>query len=143
MTFNPRIIAFCCSWCSYAGADSAGTSRMKYPADVHIVRLICSGGVEPSFILRAFKRGVDGVIVAGCPPGDCHYIEGNLHAEKRIKAVKKAMEMMGLDPERLQLEWIAASDGEKFANIMNEFTERIKKLGAVKKEVFNLDRTNR
>lgn len=126
--FEPRIIAFTCNWCSYAGADLAGVSRVQYPFNVRVIRLMCSGRVDPVFILEAF-RSVDGVLVSGCHIGDCHYVSGNLHAEVRVKLVQKALEMVGLEPERLRLEWISASEGEKFAQAIREMVDQVKKLG--------------
>jgi F420-non-reducing hydrogenase iron-sulfur subunit len=126
--FEPKLIAFTCNWCSYAGADLAGVSRMQYPPNVRVIRLMCSGRVDPIFILEALKRA-DGVLVTGCHIGDCHYVSGNLHAEVRVKLVKKALEMVGLEPERLKLEWISASEGEKFARVIKEMVDQLKKLG--------------
>lgn len=127
--FEPRIVAFCCNWCSYVGADLAGVSRYQYPPGVRIVRVMCSGRVEPVFIFDAFESGADGVIVTGCPPGDCHYVSGNLDAEQRVEKTRKALEYLGLGAKRLRLEWISASEGMKFAEVMREFTEEIKELG--------------
>jgi F420-non-reducing hydrogenase iron-sulfur subunit len=127
--FEPRIIAFCCNWCSYAGADLAGVSRLQYPSNVRIIRVLCSGRIEPDFILRTLELGADGVLVAGCHPGDCHYISGNLKAEKRFKMVTKLLEVLGIDPRRARLEWISASKGPKFAHTITEFVELIKELG--------------
>ncbi|MDF2956004.1 MAG: Coenzyme F420-reducing hydrogenase [Candidatus Alkanophagales archaeon MCA70_species_2] len=127
--FEPKIVAFCCNWCSYAGADLAGVSRFQYPTNVRIIRVMCSGRVEPSFILESFKNGADGVLVAGCHIGDCHYQTGNLKAEERVKRTKKALELLGIESERLRLEWISASEGQKFANVVREFTETVKTLG--------------
>jgi F420-non-reducing hydrogenase iron-sulfur subunit len=127
--FEPRIIAFCCNWCSYAGADLAGVSRLQYPPNVRIIRVLCSGRIEPDFVLRALELGADGVLVAGCHPGDCHYISGNLKAEKRFQMLTKLLEVLGIDSRRARLEWISASEGPKFANTITEFVEQIKKLG--------------
>ncbi len=127
--FEPRIIAFCCNWCSYAGADLAGVSRLQYPPNVRIIRVLCSGRIEPDFILRTLELGADGVLVAGCHPGDCHYISGNLKAEKRFKMLTKLLEILGIDTRRARLEWISASEGPKFAATMIEFVEQIKELG--------------
>ena len=127
--FEPRIIAFCCNWCSYAGADLAGVSRLQYPPNVRIIRVLCSGRVEPDFILRTLELGADGVLVAGCHPGDCHYISGNLKAEKRFQMVAKLLDVLGIDPRRARLEWISASEGPKFAHTITEFVEQIKELG--------------
>ncbi|MGD0057387.1 MAG: hydrogenase iron-sulfur subunit [Methanomassiliicoccales archaeon] len=127
--FEPRVVAFCCNWCSYAGADLAGVSRFQYPPNARIVRVMCSGRVEPQFILRAFELGVDGVLVAGCHIGDCHYISGNEKAQKKVEATKELVDQLGLDGRRLRLEWISASEGSKFAATMKEFTEDLKALG--------------
>ncbi|GAF99747.1 unnamed protein product [marine sediment metagenome] len=131
--FEPTIIVFACNWCSYAGADLAGVSRLKYPTNIRIVRVMCSGRVDPAFVIKAFTKGADGVLVAGCHPGDCHYLEGNLSAEKRIKNTKEALEILGWETNRLRLEWISASEGKRFAQVMTEFTQQIKELGPVKK----------
>jgi F420-non-reducing hydrogenase iron-sulfur subunit len=128
-TWTPNIIAFCCNWCSYAGADLAGVSRLQYPPNVKIIRIMCTGRIDPQFILRAFELGIDGVLVCGCHIGDCHYISGNKKAEARIKSLKKLIEMIGLDPERLRLKWISASEGTLFAETIKEFKEHIEKLG--------------
>ena len=127
--FEPKIVAFCCNWCSYAGADLAGVSRYHYPPAVRILRVMCSGRVEPVFILDAFKYGADGVIVTGCHLGECHYISGNQNAERRVENTKRALEYLGLGAERLRLEWISASEGQRFAEVMREFTKEIKELG--------------
>ena len=127
--FEPQILAFTCNWCSYAGADLAGVSRYQYPPNIRIIRLMCSGRVDPSFILESFRNGADGVLVTGCHIGDCHYISGNQQTETRIKLVKKALEVVGLEPERLRLEWISASEGEIFARIIREMVDSIKRLG--------------
>jgi F420-non-reducing hydrogenase iron-sulfur subunit len=131
--FEPTIIIFACNWCSYAGADLAGVSRLKYPTNVRIVRVMCSGRVDPAFIMKAFLKGADGVLVAGCHPGDCHYLEGNLSAEQRIENTKGALELLGWEVDRLRLEWISASEGKRFAQIMTEFTQQIKELGPIRK----------
>ncbi|NQE46747.1 F420-non-reducing hydrogenase vhc iron-sulfur subunit D [ANME-1 cluster archaeon GoMg2] len=127
--FEPKIVAFCCNWCSYAGADLAGVSRYHYPPAVRILRVMCSGRVEPVFVLDAFKHGADGVIVTGCHLGECHYISGNQNAERRVENTKRALEYLGLGAERLRLEWISASEGQRFAEVMREFTKEIKALG--------------
>jgi len=124
----PNILAFACNWCSYAGADLAGVSRLQYPPTVKILRVMCSSRVEPSFILKALKDGADGVLIAGCHIGDCHYIDGNKNAEVRINNTKKALEKLGFD-KRLRLEWISASEGLRFSEVIKDFTEDIKKLG--------------
>ena len=127
--FEPNIIGFLCNWCSYAGADLAGTSRMKYPATIKTIRVMCSGRVDPVYILEALKKGADGVLVAGCHPGDCHYQSGNYKANRRIKLLKKMLTEIGLEPERVRFEYVSASEGKKYADIISEMTEEIKKLG--------------
>jgi len=130
MEFEPKILGFLCNWCSYAGADLAGVSRFQYPSNLRIIRVMCSGRVHPSYILEAFRDGADGVLVAGChTPNDCHYISGNFKAERRVAVLQKLMAQLGLEPERLRLEWISAAEGEKFANVVREFVADIKKLG--------------
>ncbi len=130
--FEPTIIVFACNWCSYAGADLAGVSRLPYPSNIRIVRVMCSGRVDPAFVLKAFLKGADGVIVAGCHPGDCHYLEGNLRAKERIEKMVEALKLLSWEIERFQLEWISASEGKRFAHIMTEFTQKIKELGPLK-----------
>jgi len=132
MEFKPQIIAFLCNWCSYTGADLAGTSRMKYKTNVRSVRLMCSGRVDPSFVLRAFSRGVDGVLICGCHPGDCHYNEGNYKCLRRYHLLQKYVQQMGIESSRLKLEWISASEGKQFAELVNSFTETITELGPSK-----------
>jgi len=127
--FEPKIIAFCCNWCSYAGADLAGVSRLQYPPNVRIIRVMCSGMVHPNLVIDALTKGADGVIMCGCHPGDCHYIEGNLKAEKRADAIYLMLEDFGLEEERFRLEWISASEGPKFAQVMREMVGTIKELG--------------
>ena len=127
--FEPLIVSFCCNWCSYAGADLAGVSRMQYPPNIRIIRVMCSGMVHPNLVIDALTKGADGVIICGCHPGDCHYEEGNLKAEKRAEAIVLMLEDFGLEEERFRLEWVSASEGPKFAKVAKEFTEQIKKLG--------------
>jgi len=128
--FEPKIIGFLCNWCAYAGADLAGVSRIQYPPNIRIVRVMCSGRVDPSFILEALKDGADGVLVAGCHlPSDCHYISGNFKALRRIKLLKKVLEQFGIEPERVRLEWISASEGDKFATVVKDMVDQIKKIG--------------
>ena len=126
--FEPNILAFCCNWCSYAGADLAGVSRFQYPTNIRIIRVMCSGRVEPAFILEALKDGADGILITGCHIGDCHYIDGNRNAEVRINNTIDALKYLGLDG-RLRLEWVSASEGARFAEVVKEFTEEIEKLG--------------
>jgi len=127
--FEPTIIAFCCNWCAYAGADMAGTSQIDYPANVLIIRAMCSGMIHPNFVTEALMGGADGVLICGCHPGDCHYLEGNLKAEKRAEAIELLLEDFGLEPERFRLEWVSASEGKKFAQIVSEMTETLRELG--------------
>jgi F420-non-reducing hydrogenase iron-sulfur subunit len=128
--FEPKIIGFLCNWCSYAGADLAGVSRIQYPPNIRIIRVMCSGRIDPIFVLEAFKDGADGVLVAGCHlPSDCHYISGNFKALRRVTLMKKVLREFGIEPERLRLEWVSASEGERFAVIVRDMVEQIKKLG--------------
>ncbi|MFO8060521.1 MAG: hydrogenase iron-sulfur subunit [Bacillota bacterium] len=127
--WQPRIVAFACRWCTYAGADLAGTSRKKYPPSVRVIRVPCSGRVNPSFVIRAFQRGADGVLVSGCHPGDCHYIEGNLYTRRRYSLAKRFLEYLGIEPGRFRVEWISAAEGDRFAELVTEMTEDIRQLG--------------
>ena len=127
--FKPKIIAFCCNWCSYAGADLAGTSRIQYPPNIRVVRVMCSGMVHPNLIIDALTKGADGVLMCGCHLGDCHYISGNERAKQRAEAIELMLEDYGLEPERFRLEWIAASEGPKFAQVMREMVEAVKSVG--------------
>jgi len=129
MSFNPTIVAFLCNWCSYTGADLAGTSRMTYAANVRIIRVMCSGRVDPTFVLSAFREGADGVMICGCHPGDCHYHEGNYKCLRRYHLLQKYLQQMGIHKDRLRLAWISASEGKQFAQLADEMTETIKKLG--------------
>ncbi len=127
--FEPLIVAFCCNWCSYAGADLAGTSRFEYPPNMRIIRVMCTGRIDPTFVLEALSMGADGVLVAGCHPGDCHYQKGNYMMEKRFSYIKRAVESIGIEPDRVRLEWISASEGGKFAALVREMTEQVRQLG--------------
>jgi F420-non-reducing hydrogenase iron-sulfur subunit len=127
--FEPKIVGFLCNWCSYAGADLAGTSRIQYPPNVRIIRVMCSGSVDSMYILRALLEGADGVFVGGCHPGDCHYIDGNYKARRRMVLLENILETLGLEKERVWLRWISASEGQKFADTMKDMTEAIRKLG--------------
>ena len=127
--FEPRIIAFLCNWCSYAGADLAGVSRYQYPTNTRAVRVMCSTRVSPSIVLELFRDGADGVLVTGCHPGDCHYINGNYYTTQRFELAKQLLGLTGMDAGRLRLEWVSASEGEKYARTVTEFTARIKQLG--------------
>jgi len=127
--FEPTIVAFFCNWCTYTAADLAGTSRLSYPPNIKIIRMMCSGMVDPKYVIKALLEGADGVIVSGCNPGDCHYINGNYKARRRIKLLREILPRFGFEPERLRLTWIAASDGVLLAEIMQEMVEQIKALG--------------
>lgn len=129
MDFQPTIVAFLCNWCSYTGADLAGTSRMKYAHNIRIIRVMCSGRIDPTFVLKSFSQGADGVLICGCHPGDCHYHEGNYKCLRRFKLLQKYIDQMGIHPERMRLEWISASEGKQFAELADEMTEKIMDLG--------------
>jgi len=129
MEYKPQIVAFLCNWCSYTGADLAGTSRMEYKSNVRVVRVMCSGRIEPTFVLRAFIKGADGVLICGCHPGDCHYQEVNYRCLRRFLLLQKFIVQMGIKTERLKLEWISASEGKQYADLINSFTETITELG--------------
>jgi F420-non-reducing hydrogenase iron-sulfur subunit len=135
MAFEPKIIGFLCNWCSYTGADLAGVSRIKSAPNVRIIRTMCSGRVDPAFILKAFQLGADGVVVMGCHLGDCHYQEGNYKTIRRLPFLKRLIKEFGIDPRRLRLEWVSASEGDKFAKLVNEMTEEIRGLGPLKLSV--------
>ena len=128
-TYEPKIVAFCCNWCSYAGADLAGVSRVQYPSNIRIVRVMCSGSVDPAYVFKAFEVGADGVVISGCHPGECHYISGNLKAEKMVDTVHELMDTLGLGQERLRLQWVSASEGNLFAKYIEDFVEHLRKLG--------------
>jgi len=128
--FEPKIIGFLCNWCSYAGADLAGVSRIQYPPNIRIVRVMCSGRIDPAFVLEAFRNGADGVLIAGCHlPADCHYISGNFKALRRVTLLRSVLKDFGVEPERLRLEWVSASEGDRFAAIVRDMVEQIKTLG--------------
>ncbi|WP_373077503.1 hydrogenase iron-sulfur subunit [Fusobacterium varium] len=131
--FKPLIVAFCCNWCSYAGADLAGTSRLNYPANVKIIRVPCSCRVNTNFIIRAFQKGADGVVIAGCHPGDCHYSTGNYYTRRRFSVFINLLEYMGIEKERFKIDWISAAEASKFATVMNEVLENVHRLGPNKK----------
>ena len=137
MAFEPKILGIACNWCTYTGADLAGTTRLHYPPHMRLVRVMCSSRINPSFIFRAFQLGADGVLVGGCHPGDCHYNTGNLYARRRLAITKKILEFAGLEPERFRVEWISASEGNKFAEVVTEFTAQIKELGPQEKLKLN------
>ena len=127
--FEPLIIGFCCNWCSYAGADLAGVSRLQYPPNLRIIRVMCSGMVHPNIVIDALTKGADGVLMCGCHPGDCHYLEGNLKAEKRAEAIKLLLQDFGIEEERFRLEWVSASEGPRFAQVVTEMVEKVRELG--------------
>jgi F420-non-reducing hydrogenase iron-sulfur subunit len=124
-----KILAFVCNWCSYGGADNAGGMRLKYPPDVRLIRVMCSGRIDPMFIIKAFERGADGVIVSGCHPGDCHYTAGNYHARRRFAIFRELMIFMGIDPRRVTFSWVSASEGGKWKDVVTETVERVRALG--------------
>lgn len=126
---DPTIVAFFCNWCTYTAADLAGTSRMKYPSNVRIIRVMCSGRIDPQFVVDAFAQGADGVLIGGCHPGDCHYTEGNYKALRRVVLLRRILHEMGIEDERFRLEWISASEGEKVARVIREMTQTIQRLG--------------
>ena len=130
--FEPKIIAFVCTWCTYAGADLAGTSRMHYPANVRVVKFPCTGRIDPVFILRAFQKGADGVLVSGCHPGDCHYMAGNFHARRRFAAFRQLLDFVGVDLNRLQFSWVSAAEGGKWVEVVTVLTERVRELGPMR-----------
>jgi len=132
--FEPRIVAFFCNWCTYTAADLAGTARMQYAPNVRVVRIMCSGRLDPQFIMTALREGADGVLIGGCHPGDCHYQEGNYKALRRFILFKQLLAAMGIEPERIRLEWIAASEGDKVQRVINEMTETIRRLGPLQLE---------
>jgi coenzyme F420-reducing hydrogenase delta subunit len=127
--FEPKIAGFLCNWCCYAGADLAGVSRFQYPPNIRVIRVMCSGRIDPAIVFDAFLYGVDGVFIGGCHPGDCHYISGNLYAERKMKLAHKMLKVAGFEPGRLRLEWVSAAEGQRFAEVMKEFTEEIRALG--------------
>ena len=134
-SFEPKILGILCNWCSYAGADLAGTSRLKYPANIRIVRVMCSGRVEPTLILKAFQEGADGVLVSGCHPGDCHYVDGNVKTLRRTPLIATLLTQIGIEPERFKQVWVSASEGDRFGKIVAQMVEDIKKVGPYQKKV--------
>ncbi len=127
--YQPKIIGFLCNWCSYAGADMAGTTRTTYPANIRAIRVPCSGRVDPLFIVKCFQEGADGVLVAGCHPGDCHYSEGNYHARRRFAVLRELLDYLGIEKERFRVEWVSASEGKRFSKLVTKFTEELTALG--------------
>jgi len=133
--WEPKIVAFCCNWCTYTGADLAGISRIQYPPNVRVIRVPCSGRVNPFYVVKALQEGADGVLVSGCHPGECHYITGNLSARRKFAMLKNFLSYIGIDPERTMFSWVSASEGEKFAQVVTGVTEKIKALGPANKLV--------
>jgi len=131
--WQPKIVAFLCNWCSYAGADLAGVSRMQYPPTIRVVRVPCSGRINPLFLVAALQNGADGVLVSGCHPGDCHYLSGNLVARRKFAVVKNLLEYVGIEPGRVQFSWVSASEGGRFAALIAQVTEDVRKLGPQKR----------
>lgn len=127
--FEPNIVAFLCNWCSYAGADLAGTSRVQYPANLQVIRVMCSGRVNPLYVMNALQQGADGVLVSGCHPGDCHYMEGNFHARRRLGILKELMEFVGVDPRRFHMSWVSASEGQKWKEVVEKTVEDAREAG--------------
>ena len=134
-SWQPKIIAFLCNWCSYAGADLAGISRLQYPPNVRIIRVPCSGRMNPLYIIRALQHGVDGVLVSGCHPGDCHYITGNYHARRKFSMINSLLQYVGIEKGRVHFSWVSASEGGKFAEVIKQVTDDVKKLGPAKRMV--------
>lgn len=138
MAFEPRIVGFLCNWCTYTGADLAGTARVKYSPNIRSIRVMCSGRVDPVFVIKALYEGADGVLIGGCHPGDCHYLEGNYKALRRYLLLKRILPEYGIEAGRVRLEWVSASEGERFGHVVDEFTEEIRKLGplSIKESLF-------
>ena len=133
--FEPKLIAFLCNWCSYAGADLAGISRFQYPPNIRVIRVPCSGRVDPLFILKSLQHGADGVLVSGCHPGDCHYLTGNYYARRKFIVLKRLLDYVGLEEDRVQFSWVSAAEGEKFSRVVADAVEKIKALGPAKRLV--------
>jgi F420-non-reducing hydrogenase iron-sulfur subunit len=127
--YQPKIVGFLCNWCSYAGADLAGTSRICYPPNIRIIRVPCSGRIDPLLVVKSFQQGADGVLIAGCHPGDCHYSEGNYYARRRLALLHTFLEYIGIEKERFQIQWVSASEGKRWANVVTSFTEDLSRLG--------------
>ena len=127
--FKPKIVGFLCNWCSYAGADLAGATKQKVPSSLSVIKVMCSGRVEPVLMTTAYLRGADGVLLAGCHPGDCHYREGNYYARRRFALLRRTIETLGLEPERLMLAWVSASEGQRFSEVTNQFHDQISQIG--------------
>ena len=132
-SWEPKVVAFLCNWCSYAGADLAGVSRLQYPHNLRIIRVPCSGRINPLYLVKALQEGVDGVLVSGCHPGDCHYISGNLYARRKFALMKRFLEYLGVEPERIQFSWVSASEGSQFAELIEKVVNDVRALGPAKK----------
>lgn len=128
--YKPKIVGFLCNWCSYAGADLAGTSRICYPPNIRIIRVPCSGRIDPLLVVKSFQQGADGVLIAGCHPGDCHYTEGNYYARRRLALLRTLLEYIGIEKERYRVEWVSASEGKKWAQVVSAFTDELQRLGS-------------
>jgi F420-non-reducing hydrogenase iron-sulfur subunit len=137
--WEPRIVAFLCNWCSYAGADLAGVSRIQYPPNVRVIRVPCSGRINPLFVIKALQSGADGVLVSGCHPGDCHYISGNLYARRKFALLKSLLEYVGIEPERVQFSWVSAAEGVRFAEILEKVIDAVREVGPASKMVKELE----
>jgi F420-non-reducing hydrogenase iron-sulfur subunit len=137
--WEPQIVAFLCNWCSYAGADLAGVSRIQYPPNVRVIRVPCSGRINPLFVIKALQNGVDGVLVSGCHPGDCHYISGNLYARRKFVLMKRLLEYVGIEPERVHFSWVSAAEGVRFAQVLNKVTEDVREVGPAHRMVKHLE----
>ena len=133
--WEPRIVAFLCNWCSYAGADLAGVSRIQYPPNVRVIRVPCSGRINPLFILKALQAGADGILVSGCHPGDCHYISGNLYARRKFALLKSLLEYVGIEPQRVHFSWVSAAEGPRFAEILGKVTDSVRSVGPASKMI--------
>jgi len=142
MSFEPKLVGFLCNWCSYTGADLAGTARMKYPPNLRVIRVMCSGRVDPNFVLEALAKGADGVLVLGCHPGDCHYSEGNYKCQRRLPLTRRLAAQMGIDPRRIRLEWVSASEGARYTQVVTEFTEQVRALGPLHLADWTFDRAS-
>jgi len=144
MSFEPKIVGFLCNWCSYAGADLAGTSRIHYPPNLRVIRTMCSARIDPTFVLKALLEGADGVLICGCHPGDCHYSEGNYKTMRRYPLLKQVLAQYGVDEARVRLEWVSASEGQHFADVVTDMTEKIHALGPSRIRVhLELDKVER
>ena len=144
MSFEPKIVGFLCNWCSYTGADLAGTSRIHYAPNVRIIRVMCTARIDPTFVMKALTDGADGVLICGCHPGDCHYSEGNYKTLRRVPLLKKMLADFGIEEDRVRLEWVSASEGRRFADVVNDMTDRIRALGPCKvRSVLATDRVER